>query len=118
MTFEPYNGQPPAGVPSDAGGLPGSIPILDVMNSDVELLDYADQLDPLAPSGPEGWRDDLTPSLDDDELDRIGLLVTALIDDDIRARDDWLEDINRGLDELGLRREDLDKPFKGACSAT
>jgi hypothetical protein len=114
MTFEPYNGAPNG----SSSSLPGSVPVLDVMSSDVDLLDYADEMEPLPLPGPEGWRDDLTPFISDDELNRIGLLVTAELEDDIRARDEWLEDINRGLDELGIKREELDKPFKGACSAT
>jgi hypothetical protein len=116
MTFEPFNGAP-TGVPPEAGGLPGSLPILDVMASEVDLVD-PDLLEPMGPVGPEGWRDDLSPCVGDDELDRIGRLVADETEEDVRARDDWLEDINKGLDELGIRREELTKPFKGACSAT
>jgi len=114
MAFEKVNGLP-AG---DEITLPGSIPILDVMSSNVDLMEDPDAIDLLAPAGPEGWRDDLTPFIDEEELNRIGRLVADETEEDLKARDEWLEDINKGLDELGIRREELTKPFKGACSAT
>lgn len=117
MTFENLNGARQAiGVPDS--GLPGSVPILEVMNSEIDLMDGFDPVEIAGPIGPEGWRDDLSPFIDDEELNRIGRLVGEETEEDIRARDEWLEDITRGLDELGIRREELTKPFKGACSAT
>lgn len=113
MTFEPFNGSP-AGTPNP--GLPGAVPILDVMMSEVDLVDP--EVVEISALAPEGWRDDLSGFIAEDELARIGRLVADETEEDVRARDDWLEDINKGLDELGIRREELTKPFKGACSAT
>lgn len=92
------------------------VPILEMMDADVVLADDL-AADLMGPVGPEGWRDNLAPFLSEDELTRIGGLVSEEFDQDVLARDDWLSDINQGLEELGTTRDEADVPFKGACRA-
>ena len=95
------------------------LPVADEAEADLGLFadDEAIAAEMMGPIGPEGWRDNLADYIGEEELRRIGQLVVTEYDEDVLARDDWITDINKGLEELGTTRDESDIPFKGACRA-
>ena len=61
--------------------------------------------------------DNLVPYLDEKVLTDIGLKVVEGYNADNTSRAEWLATIEKGMKLLGLKIEDLNEPFQGACSA-
>jgi hypothetical protein len=59
----------------------------------------------------------LVDELNAEELQEIADMVINATEEDDAARSEWLSMIKNGLDLLGLKIEEKNKPFKGACSA-
>ena len=53
--------------------------------------------------------------LDEDELDSIGSELVDQFNSDRESRKDWARVYMKGLDLLGLKIEDRDQPWPGAC---
>lgn len=60
----------------------------------------------------------LAESLADDDLSTIATELLDGFEEDLKSREEWEKDLAKGLKMLGVKLEELDKPFKGACSAT
>jgi hypothetical protein len=56
--------------------------------------------------------------LDEDELDSIGSELVDQFNSDRESRKDWARVYMKGLDLLGLKIEDRDQPWPGACGCT
>lgn len=54
---------------------------------------------------PKGWFDNLVEEIDDNELSRISWDLVRGIDDDIRSRQEWIEERAQGIRLLGLKIE-------------
>lgn len=61
--------------------------------------------------------ENLVEHIDDQILDELGMKVCETVQDDEASRSDWLSTIEFGLDLLGVKVEERDTPFEGACSA-
>ena len=59
----------------------------------------------------------LVEELDPDFVADIGLKVVEDTDADEQSRSEWLKTIEMGLDLLGIKLEEGNQPFEGACSA-
>jgi hypothetical protein len=70
--------------------------------------------DPLAT---EGFYANLVEELDEDALKDISIQVLESFEADLQSRSEWEESFEKGLDLLGLKFEDTDEPFEGACTA-
>ena len=53
----------------------------------------------------------------DEELKEIASDLVSAYDADIQSRGDWEDTIKKGMDLLGLKLEEVQNPFPGACSA-
>ena len=60
----------------------------------------------------------LAEVLDQDELSRISLDLSALFEADKSSRGDWESMYAKGLDLLGLKIEERTRPFRGAAGTT
>lgn len=61
--------------------------------------------------------DNLVDELDSDQVNKLSELVLANVQSDEMSRSDWLKTIEFGLDLLGVKVEEKNIPFEGACSA-
>lgn len=59
----------------------------------------------------------LAEHLDDDVLRDIGAQVVEQYESDLSTRSEWLDNVKNGLKLLGVRIEETDDPFPGACAA-
>ncbi len=59
----------------------------------------------------------LVEKLDEFELQRIAGIVLDNVENDENNRKEWLSTIEMGLDLIGVRLEEKNEPFQGACSA-
>lgn len=59
----------------------------------------------------------LVEELEEGLLDEISLGVVNRAEADEQSRGDWMQTIERGLNLLGVKLEEKNKPFQGACSA-
>ena len=59
----------------------------------------------------------LAEEMDEADLIEIGNFVLDNFDEDKASRSQWLETANSGLSLLGIRLEETDDPFPGACGA-
>lgn len=57
----------------------------------------------------------IADSLDDDECSGLKSDLIELIDADISARSEWEETYKKGLDLLGVKTEERERPWPGAC---
>ena len=62
--------------------------------------------------------ENLVKYIDEDELERLSSLVIDGLQEDEDSRADWLEVAKKGFQNLGMKLEELNEPFEGACSAT
>ena len=60
----------------------------------------------------------LAEALEDDTLSAVATELLDGFEEDLKSREEWEKDLAKGLKMLGVKLEELDKPFKGACSAT
>lgn len=60
----------------------------------------------------------LADYMDEDTLNKIGQDLLQAIEDDNESRADWQNIFREGLDLLGLKVEELQEPFPGACAVT
>lgn len=64
-----------------------------------------------------GFYRNLVEELDEDTLDDISRQVLETYEADVESRSEWEEMFTNGLDLLGLKLEQTDEPFEGACTA-
>jgi hypothetical protein len=65
----------------------------------------------------DGHYANLVQYFTDEELQELAATVCANVSQDEAAREDWLRTIEFGLDLLGVKVEEKNTPFEGACSA-
>jgi hypothetical protein len=83
----------------------------------VDFLESAADLDDLLSPSESDHDENLVQYLTEDQLDAIALTVYQNFQDDESSRSDWLSTIEFGLDLLGVKIEEKNQPFEGACSA-
>lgn len=65
----------------------------------------------------DGHYGNLVEALDEEEKLRLAALVLANVSSDEASRSDWIKTIEFGMDLLGVKVEEKNTPFEGACSA-
>ncbi len=65
----------------------------------------------------EGHYRNLVPELDTEVLDKLAQCVLTAVETDEASRSDYVKDIELGLSLLGIKIEEKNEPFSGACSA-
>lgn len=65
----------------------------------------------------KGHYANLVNEIDEDALQRLGIKVLEAVQEDDGARSDWQRMIDMGMDLLGVKLEEKNEPFDGACSA-
>lgn len=65
----------------------------------------------------EGHYRNLVSDLSDEQLEKISECVLNAVETDENSRADYVKDIILGLSLLGVKIEEKNEPFKGACSA-
>jgi tellurite resistance protein len=93
-------------VREDDGSVTVDLSILDKVNND-EPIDYESS----------DFYDNLVDQLDQDERSRLGMLVKANFDLHKQSRSEWENMITQGTTLLGIKLEEKNTPFRGACSA-
>jgi hypothetical protein len=68
-------------------------------------------------SDPAGFYKNLVNELDDDNLEDIAEQVINSYEADLESRAEWEDMFTSGLDLLGLKLEETNEPFQGACTA-
>jgi len=61
--------------------------------------------------------DNLADEFEEDQLSELASDLIQAYDADVRSRSDWEENVKKGMELLGLKLEDMQHPFPGACSA-
>ena len=61
--------------------------------------------------------ENLVTKVSSDFLETLALTVISNFEQDERSRHDWLKTIELGFDLLGVKVEEKNEPFEGACSA-
>ena len=61
--------------------------------------------------------DNIAENLDEESLETISSELLAAFEADVQSRKDYEETIKEGMELLGLKLEDSQNPFPGACSA-
>jgi len=90
----------------------------------VELLENGGvevNLDPITPKidpTTVAHGDNLALYLSDEELHLIGSTLVQAVEEDALTTKDWEKLFEEGFKELGLKIEQLNEPFEGACSIT
>ena len=59
----------------------------------------------------------LVKEIDDEVLNKLGQRVIQAVESDQEDRSDLMDDLNKGLDMLGLSINETSEPFEGACGA-
>jgi hypothetical protein len=59
----------------------------------------------------------LVDQIHEDDLFDIGQDVAKAVEEDEASRSDWMKNLDMGLDLTGIKLEEKNSPFKGACSA-
>tara|TARA_R110000822_G_scaffold12986_7_gene46724 strand:- start:330 stop:2975 length:2646 start_codon:yes stop_codon:yes gene_type:complete len=68
-------------------------------------------------SDPEGFYKNLVSDLDEDDLEDVSNQVINSYEADLESRAEWEDMFSSGLDLLGLKLEETNEPFEGACTA-
>ena len=84
---------------------------------DLDALDRAEDDAESGYSESKEHTDNLVHLLDQDQLRELGMLVKANVEADKQTRSEWELMIEQGTSLLGLKLEEKNTPFKGACSA-
>ena len=79
--------------------------------SDLEDMEDFDEEE----EGDDEFSANLAEELDDDELESIASDLVSDFEDDLLSRKDWIQTFVDGLELLGLKIEDRDEPWPGAC---
>ena len=61
--------------------------------------------------------DNIADNLDEESLEMISSELLAAFEADVQSRKEYEETIKKGMELLGLKLEDTQNPFPGACSA-
>ena len=61
--------------------------------------------------------DNLADEFEEEQLSELASDLIQAYDADVRSRSDWEENVKKGMELLGLKLEDMQHPFPGACSA-
>ncbi len=87
------------------------------MEADGSAVVNLDGARPAAPMDPGGipFDGNLTPLLEDKELDALGSKLVQQVESDDEDRSAWRETYKKGLEILGLRYEQRTEPWPGAC---
>ena len=86
-------------------------PVSQVSVEEVEVVIGEEPIEENLPS------ENLAEDIDDEELKEIASDLVSAYDADIQSRGDWEDTIKKGMDLLGLKLEEVQNPFPGACSA-
>ena len=86
-------------------------PVSQVAVEEVEVVIGEEPIEENQPS------ENLAEDIDDEELKEIASDLVSAYDADIQSRGDWEDTIKKGMDLLGLKLEEVQNPFPGACSA-
>lgn len=65
----------------------------------------------------EGHYENLVSKIDDEELEDLSFKVLKDVEDAEQSREDWISSLDMGLDMMGIKLEEKNSPFVGACSA-
>jgi hypothetical protein len=95
------------GTPTEDGGME-----FEIIDEQDELLGEFDN--PLE----VGHYENLVATLPEEDLAEIAQEVIEGYETDKQSRSDWDETVVTGLENLGLKYEELSEPFEGACAAT
>jgi hypothetical protein len=84
--------------------------IVEFMNEegDNPTVDYSDK---------EGFYRNLVSELEEEAVEEIADIVIESYEADVASREEWEQMFANGLDLLGLKLEETDEPFAGACTA-
>lgn len=82
-----------------------------------EDLEEDNEVEPELVDLNKGFYKNLVEDIDDDFLDAWGAEIVSDVEADDASREDWLKTIEQGLELLGIKVEEKNSPFKGACSA-
>lgn len=102
-------------VPFDQGSPAG---IIEVDISDDQEEQRFREIEELGTIEPESHFENLVRYISPRNLRELGSDVIEGYEADDEARQEYLQNIRRGLSNLGLEYEELQYPFKGACSAS
>ena len=80
----------------------------------VELEQYIEELDRQDVGGGD-FGDNLAETLDSGTLNSLSSELIELFLADVQSREDWMESLVKGLDQLGLKIEERTEPWMGAC---
>jgi hypothetical protein len=97
-------------------------PVTVLENGDIEIDLDLDTEDPagsrfLEVEFKEGHYENLAERLDDDELMEIAKYVYDCTEDAKESREGWMKTLDMSLDMMGIKVEEKNTPFVGACSA-
>ena len=59
--------------------------------------------------------DNLADEFEEEQLSELASDLIQAYDADVRSRSDWEENVKKGMELLGLKLEDMQHPFPGAC---
>lgn len=65
---------------------------------------------------PDDHEANLADYLDESTLREMAMDLIAQVEDDLRSRKDWEQTLKESLKQLGLKMEEKNTPWKGACS--
>ena len=86
-------------------------PVDQVSVEEVEIVIGEDPIEEVQQS------ENLAEDIDDEDLDEIASDLVSAYESDLQSRGDWEDTIKKGMDLLGLKLEEIENPFPGACSA-
>lgn len=85
---------------------------------EIELPAEDDSEDGEEEAAPVEFGDNLMELVDASQLNRLSTDIDQWVEEDKRARVDWEETYKRGLELLGLKYEERNEPWQGACGVT
>lgn len=88
------------------------------LNEDGSLTLDLEGPEPLEAESGEGFYQNLAASLSDAERSELVQMVQDFAEDDYRSREDWERTLKDGMELLGLKYEQRNEPWPGACGVT
>lgn len=85
---------------------------------EIEIVDDDAQPDEEEEDTPVEFDGNLIDLIDASALSRLSSDIDEWVDEDRRARVDWEETYKKGLELLGLKYEERNEPWQGACGVT
>lgn len=99
--------------------IPDDVEIVpDSMGEDGEMGDMGMLMDLEEASGPPSHRSNLVYHLSDSKLVEIANEITDLVHQNSQAREEWSRAYRRGIELLGIRNEERQRPWRGASGVT